>query len=79
MLFRSAVPRNRGDGARVVSVGDGKPQLVEPGARKSLTVDLGKDERTTTITVKSPSGVPEALRVTGLAVREPAGPWISIL
>lgn len=68
-----------GDGARVISVGSGESQLVAPGARKTLTIDLDKDERVTTVTVKSPSGVPDALRVTGLEVREPGGPWISIL
>ncbi|MFT4049042.1 MAG: glycosyltransferase family 39 protein [Solirubrobacterales bacterium] len=69
----------RGSELSTVNSIAGESTLVGAGQRRTLTVKVGASEHDRTLTVRTPSGVPAALFVTGVDVREGSGPWKSIL
>lgn len=63
-----------------VTVNVGKQsKLIPAHSIRTLTFPLGKNEQYTTIALKSTGGLPTAIRVVKLQVKEPGGRWVSIL
>jgi hypothetical protein len=63
----------------VVKAGGRSSTVVQPGKRRTLTIDLPADEQYTTFTVKTPGGLPTDVVVDGLSVQLPDGKWQSLL
>jgi hypothetical protein len=61
-----------------VNVGK-QSKLIPAHSIRTLTFPLGKNEQYTTIALKSTGGLPTAIRVVKLQVKEPGGRWVSIL
>jgi hypothetical protein len=58
----------------------GGPELtLRAGKQKTVIFKVSANEKLTTLTVKSPSGVPDAVFVDELSVRLPDGRWQSLL
>lgn len=64
---------------RVVVNFGGQTVLVGPSARRSITFALDADEQVSVLNVQTLTGIPAAVTVLGLDVREGYGPWKSIL
>lgn len=71
--------KTRGAGQTKILETDGAADVVQPKAKSTLTIDLPADEKLTTVTVKSMTGIQDSIVVTDLEVREPGGRWVSIL
>jgi hypothetical protein len=64
---------------RVVVTLGGKVVLVGPSSRRTVNFSLGRNEEVSVIDVRTLTGVPAAVTVLGLDVRQGDGPWTSIL
>ncbi len=71
--------RVRGGEAESVAEFGGRSTLIEAGERRILTFPLAGGETYSSLTVRSPGGIPSSLYVTGLEVRQGDGRWKSIL
>lgn len=63
----------------IVRIGGNAPISVRPGKTSTVTVKIPANEKLTTVTFRTGDGEAAVGSVAGLDVREPDGPWKSIL
>jgi hypothetical protein len=63
---------------RLIQIGNTQ-HVLKTNQAGSFVVTIPKDDHTTTLQIKTPTGVADAAAVTGVDVREPGGDWNSIL
>lgn len=62
----------------VVKVGE-QAVVIQPGARRTITLDVPANERLTTFSIQSPSGLASSVEVTDVQARDGGGSWQSLL